>query len=567
VKNGENNTLAVRCAIYTRKSTNEGLGQDFNSLDAQRESAEAYIASQKHEGWVCLPTLYDDGGYSGGNMARPALIKLLVDVEAGRIDCIVVYKVDRLSRSLLDFANIISMLDKHDVSFVSVTQQFNTTTSMGRLTLNILLSFAQFEREITSERTRDKIRAARRKGKWIGGHPVLGYDLVPEGGRIVVNEKEAEQVRAIFELYARHKALLSTLKAIKRRGWRNKSWVTRKNHTRGGGPFSKPTLRRLLSNVLYIGKVTLADEEFEGEHDAIVDKALWDQVQSILRRNTRKRRAGSKPGEITLLGGILRCARCETAMTNQPVTKGKRRYRYYVCTNSIKNGRGACPNGSVPAQQVEDFVVARLMERGCDNNESPMNQILTPFCRVWQRSSPADRREAFRQVVSHVIYDGTEGQLKIQVRKNGAQESAGRPDAPQRPEYSHDGNSVIKSRFYFRRGPYGQKRMTTGVEPAPPAAPDRIPRVSRLMALAIRFDKLISSSKVKDYADLARLGHVTRARITQIMNLLNLAPDIQEKILFLPRVKGGRDPFTIRHLQPIATETDWQKQRGLWPRL
>jgi len=267
-------TKTVRCAIYTRKSTDEGLDRDFNSIDAQRESAEAYIASQKNEGWVCLAHRYDDGGYTGGNMDRPALQRLLADIEAGKVDAIVVYKVDRLSRSLLDFARIIETLDRHNVSFVSVTQQFNTATSMGRLVLNVLLSFAQFEREIIAERTRDKMSAARRKGKWVGGMPILGYDLAPEGGRLVVNEDEAQRVRAIFELYLEHQALIPTVQELARRGWVNKRWRTRQGRERGGQPFDKSSLLRLLSNFAYIGKVNYHGQIYDAEHDAIVPDEL-----------------------------------------------------------------------------------------------------------------------------------------------------------------------------------------------------------------------------------------------------------------------------------------------------
>jgi len=220
----------IRCAIYTRKSTDEGLEQEFNSLDAQREAGEAYIASQKHEGWVCMPDRYDDGGFTGGNMERPAMKRLLADIEAGGIDCIVVYKVDRLSRSLLDFARVMETFEKHSVAFVSVTQQFNTSTSMGRLMLNVLLSFAQFEREIISERTRDKIAATRRKGKWSGGMPMLGYDVDLRGGRLLVNENEARTVRTIFELYLEHQSLIETVKVLNSRGWATKRWATRKGH-------------------------------------------------------------------------------------------------------------------------------------------------------------------------------------------------------------------------------------------------------------------------------------------------------------------------------------------------
>jgi site-specific DNA recombinase len=274
----------IRCATYTRKSTEEGLEQEFNSLDAQREAGEAFIASQKSEGWVCLPDRYDDGGYTGGNMERPAFKRLMADVEAGRIDCIVVYKVDRLSRSLLDFTRIMESLDKRGVSFVSVTQQFNTTSSMGRLTLNILLSFAQFEREIISERTRDKIAAARRKGKWSGGRPILGFDVDPKGGRLLVNEAEAARVRAIYEIYLDRESLIATIAELDARGWTNKQWLNKKGRESGGSPFNKHSLYSLLTNVLYTGRSTYKDEIHDGEQPAIVDDETFRRVRQILGR-------------------------------------------------------------------------------------------------------------------------------------------------------------------------------------------------------------------------------------------------------------------------------------------
>ena len=255
---------AIRCAVYTRKSTEEGLEQEFNSLDAQREAAEAFIASQRGEGWTCLPDRYDDGGYTGGNMERPALKRLLADIEGGHVGCVVVYKVDRISRSLLDFARMMETFEKSGVSFVSVTQQFNTTSSMGRLTLNILLSFAQFEREIISERTRDKIAAARRKGKWSGGRPILGFDVDPRGGRLMVNEDEAARVRGIFELYLEHESLVATIKNLDSRGWNNKRWTNKKGRIAGGSPFNKHGLYNLLTNILYTGRITYKDEVHDG---------------------------------------------------------------------------------------------------------------------------------------------------------------------------------------------------------------------------------------------------------------------------------------------------------------
>ncbi len=280
---------ATRCAIYTRKSSDEGLQQEFNSLDAQREAAEAYIASQKAEGWVCLPERYDDGGFTGGNIDRPALQRLLADIRAGMIDCVAVYKVDRLSRSLLDFARIMETFEQHNVSFVSVTQYFNTSTPMGRLILHILLSFAQFEREIIGERIRDKIAASRAKGKWTGGTPILGYDVDRSNGspKLVVNGTEASRARQIFELYLELGSLLPVVEELERRDWRTKVWTTRAAKRRGGLPFDKCRLYNLLTNVLYAGKIKHKTEVYDGEHEAIIPEDLFRRVQNQLQQNGR----------------------------------------------------------------------------------------------------------------------------------------------------------------------------------------------------------------------------------------------------------------------------------------
>ncbi len=360
---------AVRCAIYTRKSTEEGLEQDFNSLDAQRESAEAYIASQKAEGWVCLPDRYDDGGFTGGNMDRPAVQRLMADIQAGKIDCVVVYKVDRLSRSLLDFAKLMEVFERHTVSFVSVTQQFNTTHSMGRLTLNILLSFAQFEREIISERTRDKIAAARRKGKWSGGPPVLGYDILrePGGSKLIVNAEEAERVRYIFRLYLECASVSATLRRLDELGWVNKVWTTKQGRQRGGRPFDKSTLFNLLTNILYRGQIAYHDQLYAGEQDAIVDEDLFHRVQAQLRinRNSGGKYARNKYG--ALLKGLVRCTSCGCAMSHHFATRGNKRYRYYVCVNAQKRGWDKCPAPSLPAAELEQFVVDQIRALGQDD--------------------------------------------------------------------------------------------------------------------------------------------------------------------------------------------------------
>ncbi|MDP8238401.1 MAG: recombinase family protein [Candidatus Hatepunaea meridiana] len=359
----------IRCAIYTCKSTEEGLDQDFNSLDAQRESAEAFINSQKNGGWVYLPERYDDGGFTGGNMDRPAMKRLMADIIADKVDCIVVYKVDRLSRSLLDFARIIGTLEKHGISFVSVTQQFNTTHSIGRLTLNILLSFAQFEREIISERTRDKITAARKKGKWTGGAPILGYDIDPRGGRLIVNQEEAFRVRTFYELYLDHQSLRGTVQELNRRGWTTKRWITKSGSVRGGDPFQRGNLFRLLTSVTYLGKVKFNGELYEGEHQAIIETNQWQRVQDILKRNGRDKGKLVRNKYGALLKGLLYCKPCQTAMVHTfNVKKDVRYYRYYVCSRAQREGWHTCPTKSVSAFEIEGFIIDRIGSIGRDSD-------------------------------------------------------------------------------------------------------------------------------------------------------------------------------------------------------
>ncbi|MGV3609197.1 MAG: recombinase family protein [Planctomycetaceae bacterium] len=390
----------VRCAIYTRKSTEEGLEQEFNSLDAQRESAEAFIKSQAHEGWVCLKTTYDDGGFTGGNMDRPALQRLMADIEAGKVDCVVVYKVDRLSRSLLDFARMMEIFDRKQVSFVSVTQQFNTSTSMGRLILNVLLSFAQFEREMISERTRDKMAAARRKGKYVGGVCMLGYDIDRERKKLVVNELEAEQVRQIFQLYLEHRGLIPVVQELARRGWNSKTHLTLKGESHGGSPFTKTSLHKLLTSVTYRGQVRYRDELYAGEHPAIVEESTWTHVQELLKENAGKRRtvALSTRG---LLSGLLRCKNCACKMTLVASGKGgTKRYRYYVCSSAQRKGWSTCPTKSIPAVEIDRYLVAQLHAHSLIGDDFESLPLLA-------------QQELLSSVLSGVDYDGQTKKLSI----------------------------------------------------------------------------------------------------------------------------------------------------------
>lgn len=350
----------IRCAIYTRKSTEEGLEQEFNSLDAQREAGEAFIMSQRHEGWTVMPQRYDDGGFSGGNMERPALERLLQDVENHRVDCVVVYKVDRLSRSLLDFARIIEAFDRNGVSFVSVTQQFNTSTSMGRLILNVLLSFAQFEREIIGERIRDKVAAAKRKGKFTGGTPPLGYDVDSEKTRLVVNPEEAKLVRHIFKRFAEIGSPLTIAEELNKKGVTTKAWMTKNGVFREGKPWNKMHIYRVLYNRTYIGEVIHKDKTYPGEHEAIVPKDLWQRAHAVIDDNRRHRSQHVRAKAPALLKGLIRCGACDKAMSPVSTGPAHKNYRYYTCGRASKSGYNNCPVRSVPAGDIEGAVIQQL---------------------------------------------------------------------------------------------------------------------------------------------------------------------------------------------------------------
>ena len=375
----------VRCAIYTRKSTDENLESGFNSLDAQREAAENYVRSQQHEGWVALPERYDDGAYSGATLERPALQQLMKDVRGGRIDTIVVYKIDRLSRSLMDFTKLVGELEEHDVSLVSVTQQFNTTTSMGRLTMNILLSFAQFEREVIAERIRDKIAAEKRRGRWVGGVPPLGYDVDRVHRRLVVNTDEAGLVRYIFRRFVQLRSALNVARELNEKGYKTKQRTTQKGKAVGGLAWDKGNLYRLLNNPAYVGLIRHKDKTYPGEHEAIIDKALWDEVQGTLAEAPSTRGNGTRSKTHALLRGLLRCGHCGTALGITYSKKAGKSYRYYLCVRAGKSGYDACPVKTVPAGDVEEAVLVQLRRVF----QAP--EILAEAFRVIRRREEEDR--------------------------------------------------------------------------------------------------------------------------------------------------------------------------------
>src|SRR5262249_26900745 len=357
---GTRRNARVRCAIYTRKSSEEGLQQEFNSLLAQREACEAFITSQRHEGWVCLRAGYDDGGFSGATMVRPALQRLLADITAGRVDTVVVYKIDRLTRSLADFAKIVEILDARSASFVSVTQQFNTTSSMGRLTLYVLLSFAQFEREVIGERIRDKIAASKKKGMWMWGVPPLGYRV--QDRKLVIIDSEAELVRAIFRRYAELgsvRLLKAELKAQRRK---SKSWTSAAGRMIGGKLFSRGALYLMLRNRTYRGEIVHKGQSYPSEHPPIIDQPLWDAVQAQLAGNTTERTSGARTHQPSLLTGML-FDRDGNRMTPSYAVKRGGRYHYYVSRSLITKDRTERSTGlRIPAAEVEHLVTSRVRQ-------------------------------------------------------------------------------------------------------------------------------------------------------------------------------------------------------------
>ncbi len=358
----------IRCAVYCRVSTDEQAALEYNSLQAQEEICRTYLGMRSrdpaaHETWEHAQT-YVDSGLSGGTLERPALKRLLADVEAGRIDVILIYKIDRLSRSIHQFYRIWEVLEHRGVDLVSATQDLNTSTSQGKLMLNMLLSFGQYERELVGERTRDKIAASRRRGRWTGGTPILGYDI--RDGRLVVNEGEASRVREIFRLYLQNPSLTRVVEELNRRAWTTKCWTRKDGGDRDGRPFDKPSLHRLLVNPLYVGKVRSNGSLHAGEHRAVVDEGTWNRVQTHLRHNgsTGGRDVRNRHG--ALLKGLIRCANCGCAMTHSFTKKGNVLYRYYVCVNRLKKGAHACPDGKVSAHEAERQVVDRIREIGRD---------------------------------------------------------------------------------------------------------------------------------------------------------------------------------------------------------
>ncbi|MEO5365374.1 MAG: recombinase family protein [Magnetococcus sp. WYHC-3] len=429
-------TPKVRCAVYTRKSTEEGLDQEFNSLDSQREACLAYIASQKAEGWMPVPDRYDDPAFSGGTLNRPALQRLLGDIDAGKVDCVVAYKLDRLSRSLVDFTRLVEVFERRNVTFVSVTQSFNTTTSMGRLTLNILLSFAQFERETTADRIRDKYAASRQKGIWMGGHPPLGYDI--RNRELTVNPREAEQVRHLFRRFAECGSPTQVITELRASGIRNKSWTTSEGVHREGNPIHKAALYRILKNPVYIGEVVYREVSYPGKHQPIVARELWERVHGLIEEHNRPHSTLPRGQTPFPLKGLVRCGHCGVAMKPTHTRKsGQIQYRYYICLNAARTSHDQCILPSVPAAELERLVLSRVRGllkspevvaraiRQVRKADPEMNEreIITHLARldpVWEELFPLEQNRLLKLLVDKLVVSVGGLDLRLRVAGLGA---------------------------------------------------------------------------------------------------------------------------------------------------
>ena len=536
----------VRCAIYTRKSSDEGLEQAFNSLDAQRAACAAYIASQQSEGWIALTTAYDDGGVSGATLVRSALQRLLADIEAGQVDVIVVYKVDRLTRALADFARLVEIFDRHAVSFVSVTQQFNTTTSMGRLTLHVLLSFAQFERELTGERIRDKIAASKQQGLWMGGSPPLGYDV--RDRRLIVNPAEAETVRAIFRLYRELRSVRLLRQRLQATGVTSKRRVLRDGRVTGGQALNRGALYYLLRNRLYRGAIVHKGTAYPGAHAAIVDQALWDDVQAVLAANTHgTRREG--PREPSLLTGLVVDEQGE-GLTPSHAVKHGRRYRYYVSRHLIIEGtRADRPGWRLPASDLETLVVARL--RAWLGDAAAVSEILDDGAHAasvhaaviararaladrWPTLPPHDATRSLRALVTCVtirpdtVTLAIDGGRAMDVLLQGPEAVVAR------------GNPTPAGRRMLLTVPAVLHRSGTGmrvVVPGVPRTPD--PRLIRLLWRAFAIHDRLTQSPVLTLPQIAAAEQVSASYVTRLLRLRYLAPDI------IAAIVEGRQPAAL----------------------
>ena len=568
-----------RCAIYTRKSCEEGLEQEFNSLDAQRLSAENYIMSQASEGWVLIDEYYDDGGYSGGNLDRPALKKLFEDIKAGKIDCIVVYKIDRLTRSLFDFNEIIKILDQYNVSFVAVTQSFNTSNSMGRLMLNVLLSFAQYERELTGERIRDKFSASCQKGMWMGGFIPIGYDL--KDRRLIINESEAKIIRTLFGHFVETGSIAKTFRELNNLGFRTKTWTSSTGTSYQGNRFNKSNVRNILTNELYIGKINHKGNIYDGLHSAIIDEKTWQEAQDLL---TNKKFEISKPtikvSEVPLLRGIMSCGICGNKMTPTFTKKGNRKYRYYICQAKLKGSNEECQVGRIPAKETEELVVNQILNilqkpeiisqtinnKDADINENQIIESFKKINQVWNKLFVTERARITHLLIRDLVIkpDG----ISINIFRQGL-------GSLNSEIFGVEENSEITQRIIDKetlqifvpivikkRNGVALMILPNGEDHNKYQAKSFDDTLINAFAKAHKWKEIIENknSNVNSLSDLARKENISISHATKVYRLNFVSPKIVENIV------NGTAPRDLRLQDIFAKKAPeiWQEQEEMW---
>ena len=554
----------IRCAIYTRKSSEEGLEQSFNSLDAQREACQAFVASQRQEGWRALATHYDDGGFSGGTLNRPALKRLLEDVEAKKVDTIVVYKVDRLTRSLADFAKIVEALDARGVSFVSVTQQFNTTSSMGRLTLNVLLSFAQFEREVTGERIRDKIAASKKKGMWMGGTVSLGYEV--KDRKLIVNLGEAKLVNRLFRLYLELGCVRKLKTQLDREGTTTKLRTSGVGNRTGGAAFARGALYKILQNRIYLGEIRHRKQYYQGEHEAIVPRELWDRVQAKLASNNHRHKNCVRSESSALLVGLLQDAEGNQFAPSHTLKNG-RRYRYYVCQPKIADS-GIEPKAiRLPAHDVERQVLRRLRsflqshqavmdELGAPSESPAMTQKLIAEA---GKASEAIDKEFLTKIVRRVFVhpDRLEVELSKRALRAGLKGRVYRGNLSDESDQVSDDLLRLEAKAQLRRQG-GEMRLVVPPDSPGHEVPPPVSSLLKAVARGRQWYEWILNGEVSSKRGIAtRLG-LTERYVGRVLECAFLAPDIVEAIL------DGRQPSDLT-FQKLTNKLplSWVAQREL----
>lgn len=553
--------VRTRCAIYTRKSSEEGLEQSFNSLHAQREACEAYVLSQRHEGWQPLSAMYDDGGFSGGSMERPALKRLLEDIAAKRIDTVVVYKVDRLTRSLADFAKIVEQFDKQGISFVSVTQQFNTTTSMGRLTLNVLLSFAQFEREVTGERIRDKIAASKRKGMWMGGVVPLGYDL--RNRSLLVNEVEAATVREIYSQYLRLGCVSKLQTHLARQRIVSKRRVSASGRASGGSAFSRGALYEMLRNRIYLGEITHKEASYPGQHPRILDQKLWDQVQAKLTDNLQAKRRTPRSSEHSLLTGLLFDSE-GNRFTPTHATKRGRRYRYYTSQAVIGSEKPSSDGPTrLPAALIEQAVLDELTQffqspqrlmaalvHDCDPGEM---LVAAEAIRRLDADSTELANQLLKNALMRVVIFAGRLELILDVAGVRGAISGETKHLEARPGAERELRLEAPICFKISRGV-----LRVALAPGSDAVKGRPePVLIKAIARAHDWVEKILRGEAANQRDLSEMVGLDERYVSRILPLAFLAPDLAERIL-----EGSAPPsLTLERLVSVADSSCWREQQ------